>query len=154
MIPVWPFDYEFGAEAPIKFDETVIELGAGHFRTAMRGLAHTQPDGVGGVGNHVGVREFTIFIEASYAEAQQWIIFLRDRKNANLEPFYFYWKYENDDQSTWTGDVPSAGTNSQGQAVTNETGRYLAIQVGDISQDWGGPAFDSRIGVTLRQVAA
>ena len=42
------------------------------------------------------------------------------------DPFYFYNLTENDNVVTWTGDVASAGVNSQNEPVTNEIGRYLA----------------------------
>lgn len=41
------------------------------------------------------------------------------------QPFYIYNPTENDNVATWTGDVASAGVNSQNKAVTNLTGRYL-----------------------------
>lgn len=50
--------------------------------------------------------------------------------------FYVYDKVENDDLSTWTGDTPSSGTNSRGQAVTEASGRYkVRLSTPEFSRD-------------------
>jgi hypothetical protein len=134
-----PLDTTFG------FEGVVHSYGKPYEQRIITSLPYgPREDGTGSQGTYPGGHTFRIGHPHLHFRTQPvagnanldnsvdalWDFYLAriyDSTNQKLqwEAFYWYDPAINDDTDTWFGDTVKAGTNSRGEAVTNETGRYL-----------------------------
>jgi hypothetical protein len=140
----WPInEYQVENSHALDVDAHVNKLGGAQEQRINNGLAWgPRADGELGQTTYVGRNSFIVTIDRLRFPSSPFV------GNANLDNslkklwsfykacfysgsnvvwkcFWFYNPVENDDFTTWTGDVPSTGTNSRGEAVTQATGRYM-----------------------------
>ena len=129
----------------ILVDAVVNSFGAGYEQRIVTDFPRgPRADGEGGLTTFVGRNYFTLTInnlrynnlinplnnEIDNSLKKLWNFYkatFYDARTGRIgwSAFYIYNPTENDNVRTWTGDVASAGVGSQGNAVTNLTGRYL-----------------------------
>ena len=111
-------------------DRVTVSTGLGHYFSRIATPSILQSDGTQGQSQIAAHHHFQVTYQARLFRGgtnsiDELIDFLQARIDADDESFYFYLPTENDDTSTWTGDVSASGTDSRGEAVTNLVGRYL-----------------------------
>ena len=143
---IWPVSHiYYPLDHRIDSDAVVNKYGAGFEQRITTDYPRgPRADGEGGVTTYIGTSTFSLNINNMRLSGG------RHPTNADIEnsirklwsfykscfydpvtgrigwdAFFFYNPNENDDYTTWTGETPSAGSNSKGEAVTNLTGRYL-----------------------------
>ena len=143
---IWPISHIYFplVQSP-QVDGVVNSFGSGFEQRIITDIPRgPRADGEGGVSTYVGRSTFQISInnlrfpnqihptnaQINNSVRELWKFYkacFYDESSGRIQwlPFFFYNPTENDDISTWTGNVGSAGMNSFNQAVTNVTGRYL-----------------------------
>ncbi len=130
VFPMTAYAYPLTHE--LRVDAIVNSFGDGQEQRIITSLPRQRADGIGGVNTYIGVNVFKVGIphalmRGTNSVEQLWDFYLKtfyENGVIKYESFYWYNPQENDATSTWTGDTPSSGTNSRGEAVTNQTGRY------------------------------
>ena len=145
-LEVWPIsDLYYPLAHRLSVDTVVNPFGGGYEQRIVTDIARgPRADGEGVTSIYVGRNHFTVTINNlrynSLVHATNnridnsfkklWAFYKSTFYDATTgairwEPFYIYNPIENDNISTWTGETLSNGVDSQGNAVTNLTGRYL-----------------------------
>ena len=143
--PIWPIsNLYFPLEHELHVGSVVNSFGSGYEQRIVTDFPRgPRSDGEGGQSTYVGQNSFRLRVRNlnydNVPEAKNpsidnsfkklWSFY----KSCFYDPvtrqifwksFYVYNPTENDDISTWTGEIARAGVDSQGVAVTNITGRY------------------------------
>lgn len=147
-IPIFPVSaLSLPLTSDIEIDAIVKSFGSGFEQRLVLGLPRgPRADGEGSLTTYIGVNVFEIGLPQLLFQTQPvagnanldnsvraiWDFYKARFYDAVLnvpqwEAFYWYNPDENDDITTWTGDTPSTGNNSRGEAVTQAIGRYLVV---------------------------
>ena len=142
---IWPIsNLYFPLVHVLNVNAVVNRFGSGYEQRIVTDYPRgPRSDGEGGQSRYVGQNLFGInFTNLQYVNTPSMINAAIDNSFKKLwefykscfydqatgridwQSFFFYNPTENDDVSTWTGEVASAGMSSVGLPVTNLTGRY------------------------------
>ena len=145
-IPIFPISAAgLPLDSTLEIDGIINSFGDAYEQRLVTGLPRgPRADGEGDQSTYIGVNIFSVGLPQLLFQSQPVVgnanldnsvrelwEFYKNRfydAAANVpqwEAFYWYNPDENDDILTWFGDTVKAGTNSRGEAVTHETGRYL-----------------------------
>lgn len=143
---IWPIsDLYYPFDHSLHVDGIVNSFGSGFEQRIITDIPRgPRADGEGGFSTYVGRNTFQLTIKnmrlvdmshptnahINNSVRALWKFYkstFYDKTTGQVfwQSFFFYNPVENNDISTWTGSVGSAGMNSRNEPVTNVTGRYL-----------------------------
>lgn len=145
-VPIFPIsDHFIPLKHGLTIDVVINKFGDAYEQRIVKSIPRgPRSDGEGDQSTYPGVNNFSIVFNHLLFRSQPvtgnanldnsvealWAFYKArfydsSTQQIKYEAFYVYNLDENDDLTTWTGDTPSSGTNSRGESVDNDTGKYL-----------------------------